>query len=114
MDINEDYDLYEIHRLEKNKRQERFYKGRQKEQKLYNALTHSSVYRPSIYVLCEDVDFITYERVYRSYISYSKNNDFKQSLKKQATRKIRHLAYNKMPLKGNQYRKYFDIWWNIF
>lgn len=85
------------------------YRRRMKKKKLEREKKLSS-YRYNPYIGWPHHKLVNGEWIEDTYMSYPRNSNLPQYFKKYSNRKVRH---SNLSGKGNQYRRVFDMWWNL-
>ena len=75
-------------------------------------LIQHSGYAPNMGYIIGDYERITTLLHSGLHIQYMKSSNRQQYLKRKGNRKVR--KYRWLPKKGNQYRKVFDYWWELY
>lgn len=75
-------------------------------------LIQHSGYAPNMGYIIGDYERITTLLHSGLHIQYMKSSNRQQYLKRKGNRKVR--KYRCLPKKGNQYRKVFDYWWELY
>ena len=75
-------------------------------------LIQHSGYAPNMGYIIAAYERITTLLHSRLHIQYMKSSNRQQYLKRKGNRKVR--KYRCLPKKGNQYRKVFDYWWELY